>query len=354
MDAPITTRTIQPQSPSCENSSHETSLCQATLMIDQSRTSGPATSPDTRNVTFSQAADCGPLQPGLPDGLTNDLFGPAPVRASRSARRAKATERMIQGICGRTFIASSVPVGPLSSWESRLRERLATVGSTESALIWKVKTTPAGASISRLAPSMRHTNETDYIGSRRTTVAARDGRSDRSQKSNEEIYGTKGRPLPRLMLEQMGAVHSYNPTPTVADVQGGRKARSGSRSNEPLLNGLLMSYSPTPQARDGMPPHSLEYIKAKKAQGHGMANLNDHMVHHFETALGGPTPNGSSAPSTAKRGAPNPAFPFWLMGFPDEWTSGALAAMQSFRSSRRKSSRRSSKQKQSEPRHEES
>ena len=93
-------------------------------------------------------------------------------------------------------------------------------------------------------------------------------------------------------LEKMKA---YMRTPTVADVQGGRKARSGARSNEPLLNGLCFEMEPT-----------------------------------------GQTPTGSNA-TTAKRGAPNPAFPFWLMGFPDEWTSGALAAMQSFRKPRRKS-----------------
>jgi hypothetical protein len=49
----------------------------------------------------------------------------------------------------------------------------------------------------------------------------------------------------------------------------------------------------------------------------------------------GQTPNGSSA-TTAKRGAPNPVFAFWLMGFPAEWISGALAAMQSYRKPRRK------------------
>lgn len=331
------------------------------------------TSQVTRNAISSQAADCGPSRRGSQDGPTIDLFGPAPVRASRSARRANNSEQMIQGICGRTFIASSVPVGPLSSWESKLRERLATIGSTESALIWKAKATKGGQSISRLAPSMRHTNGIDCTGSLWTTVSARDwkdsagmaveakdGRirldqlprqmvsysatpraSDGEKGGPNMSFGAGGTPLPAQM-------YSYNPTPTVADVKGGRKARSGSRSNEPLLNGLLMSYSPTPQARDGMPPHSLEYIKAKKAQGHGMANLNDHMVHHFAMEAGGQTPNGSLAPSTKKRGAPNPAFPFWLMGFPDEWTSGALAAMRSYQSLRRKSSPRSSKQ--SEPR----
>jgi hypothetical protein len=60
------------------------------------------------------------------------------------------------------------------------------------------------------------------------------------------------------------------------------------------------------------------------------------------TAAIGPAPTGSPA-TTAKRGAPNPVFAFWLMGFPDEWTSGAWEAMQLFRLKPQKSSRRSSR-----------
>lgn len=87
---------------------------------------------------------------------------------------------------------------------------------------------------------------------------------------------------------------AYSPTPTVADVQGGRKARSGARSSEPLLNGLCYEMEPTGQTPNGLPV------------------------------------------TTTKRGAPNPVFAFWLMGFPEEWISGALAAMQSYRKPRRK------------------
>jgi hypothetical protein len=256
---------------------------------------------------------------------------------------------MIQGICGRTFIASSVPDGPLSSWESRLRERLATVGSTESALIWREKATPVGQSISRLAVSTRHTNGTGSIGSQWSTPRASDGEKGGPNMS----FGAGGQPLPAQMHQahwttvsaedpaarenryaqggnpltmQMTKAHwatalasddkyrlqgnsqqsnglsaqlihthmAYNPTPTVADVQGGRKARSGARSSEPLLNGLCFEMEPI-----------------------------------------GPTLNGSNA-TTAKRGAPNPIFAFWLMGFPAEWISGALEAMRSYRRPRRK------------------
>lgn len=42
---------------------------------------------------------------------------------------------------------------------------------------------------------------------------------------------------------------------------------------------------PTPQARDHFPAHTPEYIAAKKAEGHGMQNLNDHVqLAHWPTA----------------------------------------------------------------------
>jgi hypothetical protein len=53
----------------------------------------------------------------------------------------------------------------------------------------------------------------------------------------------------------------------------------------------------------------------------------------------GATPTGSSV-TTGKRGAPNPVFAFWLMGFPVAWIYGALLVMPSFRKRRRKSSKR--------------
>jgi len=46
--------------------------------------------------------------------------------------------------------------------------------------------------------------------------------------------------------------------------------------------------------------------------------------------------NGSQEPME-KRGALNPAFVFWLMGFPDEWVNSVSRATQSFRKSRRRS-----------------
>ena len=98
-------------------------------------------------------------------------------------------------------------------------------------------------------------------------------------------------------------------TPNAMD--GGQTSRGGDRIGEPLLAGQAQAAGwATPQARDHFPPHSEEYVAEKRDQGHGMRNLSDE-------ALTGATPGSSAA--TGPRGALNPQFPLWLMGYPPEW-----------------------------------
>src|SRR5258708_532191 len=99
---------------------------------------------DSRNATSLPGLAVGPTQLDLLDGLTTAPSGPVAVRVSRSHLLGRGSAHKIQGTYGLTSFASSVPDGPLASWESRLRQRLATHGSTEWDLTWKVKTTPGG------------------------------------------------------------------------------------------------------------------------------------------------------------------------------------------------------------------
>lgn len=269
---------------------------------------------DTHKPTSLQAAGSGPSQPGLLDGLTTNPCGPAPARASRSASRVKAEEPMIQGICGRTYFESSearrLPgTDRLTLWENKLAARLAMVGSTESALIWRKKVTPAGRAIYRLAPSTRHINGTDCSGSLWTTVAARDWKDSAGMAIEAKDGRIRLDQLPRQMI-------SYSPTPTVNDFTHSDLERLLAR-------------------------RAICKKTARNGNGFGLTLGNRMLLD--ATALSGPNTNGSSAPSTEKRGAPNPLFPFWLMGFPTEWVSGALRVAQSFRKSRQKSSKRSLK-----------
>ncbi|MEP6828399.1 MAG: hypothetical protein ABJA10_10030 [Aestuariivirga sp.] len=370
--------------------------------------------------TYSPAEGFGQSPQDLPDGQTTAPSGQPVARASRSAKQVKVAVLMMNGICGQTWIDSSLKHQPLAndrllSWENRLRENLAMIGSTESALIWKSKDTGHGWSISRLAPWTPPTSDKGSTGSRWPTVKVSTGGAD---------------PESRETGKSLQAVMPHMPTPTVADVQGGRKHRSGARSNEPLLNGIMASWG-TPQASDvrkhsenprtverriakgqqialnafvaltmdqlprqmvatwgtplanpsnGTPEASLERKRKSVARGNSMGIVltdcalqmaatwrspqansggggDTHTIEQIETMLGkgqsiklqdqivqvsGQITNGSPA-TTAKRGAPNPVFACWLMGFPDAWVSGALLAMQSMPSSRRKSSKPSSK-----------
>jgi len=60
----------------------------------------------------------------------------------------------------------------------------------------------------------------------------------------------------------------------------------------------------------------------------------------------GATTNGSSAEMVKQGASPqlNPAFVFWLMGYPKEWVSSVQEGMRSFQKSRRGSSKQQMKQ----------
>lgn len=111
---------------------------------------------------------------------------------------------------------------------------------------------------------------------------------------------------------------------------------------------------PTPQARDHFPPHTPEYIQAKKSQGHGMSNLNDTVAHcrMWPTATATQYKGWSQGHNRADKddrldytvereayqaGQPtppmrlNPAWVEWLMGWPIGWTDLKPLAMARFR-----------------------
>lgn len=125
----------------------------------------------------------------------------------------------------------------------------------------------------------------------RATPQSRDGKGSRSPNGSREL-----RPGGQMLNEQIVETGDLAPSPRATITLDGNYNRKG----------------------------------ASATSGDGIATQ---MLGATEPI--GPTPNGSSA-TTVKRGAPNPVFAFWLMGFPDEWISGALEAMRSYRKPRRK------------------
>lgn len=316
---------------------------------------------DASNFTASPAPVSGASPPASPAGPTTDLFGPLPFPASPSAPPASNAASPTIGICGPISFASSERADPSDWLANKLQARLV-LGSTERALTWKRSVTSSGSSLWQLAPSMRRTSGNGSSGPR-----------------------------------------SEWPTPTVADIEGGRKTRSGARSDEMLLNGLMGQWrSPTAGEKRGGAYSDPAKSQARMESGHainledqittwatpraeaaralgdpkhmggrrGAGNIEDQMqtwatpaardwrsdrsqmtsddlygtkgrpLARQITEASGWTPNGSPAP-TEKRGAPNPEFACWLMGWSADLTFGVLQAIQLFRSSPRKSSKRS-------------
>ena len=253
--------------------------------------SDPKTYGDLFSATSSPELADGPTPPVLPVGLTTSLCGPARAPANPSPSPDSTKASRTSAISGRTSLTSSVPTGPLSSWESRLRERLAMVGSTEYRLIWKAKTTPQGRSMFQLAPSMPHTSGSDCTGW---------------------------------------------PTPATRDHKGGYQGgriRNGKISNDTLDVTVQHTVAlwPTPAAADSTGGRVDNYWHGKRPSG-----TKRGLTLPTATAHSGPITSGLEA-QTKKLGALHPAFSCWLMGFPPEWESCAPLATPSSRRLQRKS-----------------
>lgn len=323
------------------------------------------TSTRSRNITSLPAPGSGQLQLDLLAGPTISDCGQQASHASRSRSREKVLVSTTSGICGPTSFASSVPGGRLASWESRLRERLARIGSTECALIWREKVTKHGWSYSRLSPWTPPMSGSGNIGSPWPTPKAANAGPD---------FAKIERSATGPSLQTVMAGISYWPTPSVANATGGQSSRSGDRKGELLLGGMMRTALPwvTPSARDwkdtpGMTaerpdgksridqlprqraatwptPQAMDGNKGSEPPRPQDTGVSLPQRIAQQTAASGPITNGSSA-TTEKRGAPNPVFACWLMGWPDEFTFGVLRAIQLMPSSRRKSSPPSSKPK---------
>ena len=265
---------------------------------------------DLPGAIGSPGLEAGTTLSGSPDGQPIGQSGPDHARVSRTRRPGSKKATLTSGTFGPNSSGSSASVALTQSLVSRLKERFATGGSMEYRQTWKEKVTPSGIVYLAHTASGHPTSDSGCTGW--PTAKAKDGRE-------------------------------WSPN-----------AKPGSASGHGLGAVAQMAGWPTPMSRDHFPSHTDEYIAEKKAQGHGMSNLND-----VAMLAGGPNQTGGALPAdaalisgqtqssspagTAKRGVLNPALSRWLMGYPVAWDSCGATAMRSCRKSRRNSSKRSSK-----------
>lgn len=303
----------------------------ATLMTAQLSMFDQAISLDTSSAISSPASAGGPFLPDLLDGPTIERSGPDLALASHSASRAKGRARKMPAISGPNSIASLLPPARLSSWESRLRLRLESHGSTECILTWKASATPAGRPLSRLVPSMRPIDE--IVCGLWPTPTARLGDEQRGMPTADQ--GLKRFKSGRRNLEDAVAFSMWT-TPSSRDWKDSPGMATTAINPDGSIRSRLdqlprqAALYPTPTVND-----------SRGGRNSTSGRSDPHSKHHAGTTLCdlsfGEAQSGQLEPME-KPGALNPQFVSWLMGFPAEWASCAPLAMPSSRKSRPKSS----------------
>lgn len=209
----------------------------------------------TPNTTSSPALAFGASRSAKPDGAMTVRSGPAPARASLSARQAKAKGLLTSGTYGPPSSISSSSARLQSSLENRLRVKTASLGSTLCRLIWKARVTPSGRSIPALRASARRTGDNGSIGS-----------------------------------DHLFPLASARPTPTGRDWKGATHERWGENAR-PLNEVAVLASWPTPTAKMAA---GGEYADADKAMARALGpHAND--LRDFAQLAGWPTPTKGNA-----------------------------------------------------------
>lgn len=252
----------------------------------------PLALPDTATPTSSPASAAGPLPCGLPAGPLTDLFGQALAPANPSPPQAGKAEALTSGICGLHGFGSSASVALTQSLANRLRERLGSAGSIEYLETWRRKVTPAGRRY------WAHT-----ASARRTSGSACSGwPMPKSDSERAVVFESAINEWKRGHLDALGPVAQLAgwPTPDGLSHAQTYMREPGRERNRNLA--ALAGWA-TPTQRD------------HKDGASDLTNVPINALLGRQATLSG------SPASTEKRGALNPLFSLWLMGFPTEWAS---------------------------------
>ena len=284
------------------------------LTRDQSLMCEPRTLQDLRNVTSSQGSEGGATPCAYPDGQTTGLCGPEAVPASHSASLARGKEQQTSGTSGLTSTGSSQSGALQLSLASRLQARLEGIGSPECSLIWKAWDMPAREPICALRASGRRIFGKDFTGSHWPTPQA-----NKNTKNSKDPQQMKEGGVQTALADAVWITDKATwATPRVS-TNGGIGHGTPERMAQARLEDQACGTAtwPTPTTRDGK-------------DGSYCPNVPTNSL------LGREAWSGDGAP-TKKKGALNPEFVCWLMGFPTGWDDCAVMVTPLSRKSRRSS-----------------
>jgi len=181
-----------------------------------------------------------------------------------------------------------------------LHQNLDVNGSPEFALTWKAVDMPAGPPICALRASGRRTSDSGF-GGWPTPNVPNGGRSISHAEQKGGTYYHEGKKV-QVGLEAAAKMAGW-PTPKEQNTRGTSIKHDGLWDIAQTVGWL------TPTARDWKDTgKTIQKIRDKQFQNMGKG---------LPTTLG--LQVSTSPAPTEKRGALNPAFSLWLMGYPIEW-----------------------------------